>query len=153
MHVKEPTSLLAKEQGEIPVKWSNSQTYRQARSHGGGGGGAVGAVAPRKKCHKKKGEREKKKENKVACMHVKLPPFNHFQSNIRAIRGKYRAYAPNCTINNIKMQKALTVGGGHPLPPKIKLWLCHCIQKRMNDVDPSSFTLEGYITVCSLRIT
>ena len=27
MHVKEPTSLLAKEQGEIPVKWSASQTY------------------------------------------------------------------------------------------------------------------------------
>ena len=25
-------------------------------------------------------------------------------------------HAPNCTINNIKMQKALTVGGGHPLP-------------------------------------
>ena len=25
--VKEPTSLLAKEQGEIPVKWSDSQTY------------------------------------------------------------------------------------------------------------------------------
>ena len=28
MHVKEPTSLLAREQGEIPVKWSDSQTYR-----------------------------------------------------------------------------------------------------------------------------
>ena len=27
MHVKESTSLLAKEQGEIPVKWSASQTY------------------------------------------------------------------------------------------------------------------------------
>ena len=27
MHVKEPTSLLAKEQGEILVKWSASQTY------------------------------------------------------------------------------------------------------------------------------
>ena len=28
MHLKEPTSVLAKEQGEIPVvKWSDSQTY------------------------------------------------------------------------------------------------------------------------------
>ena len=27
MQVKEPTSLLAKEQGEILVKWSDSQTY------------------------------------------------------------------------------------------------------------------------------
>ena len=27
MHVKEPTSLLAKELGEIPVKWSASQTW------------------------------------------------------------------------------------------------------------------------------
>ena len=27
MHVKESTSLLAKEQGEIPVKWPDSQTY------------------------------------------------------------------------------------------------------------------------------
>ena len=27
MHVKEPTSLLAKEQGEILVKWSARQTY------------------------------------------------------------------------------------------------------------------------------
>ena len=48
--------------------------------------------------------------------------------------------APNCTINNIKMQKALTVGGGTPShpppslaplagyfyrPPKIKSWLRH----------------------------
>ena len=29
MHVKEPTSLLAKEQGEIPLKWSDSQTYEK----------------------------------------------------------------------------------------------------------------------------
>ena len=45
------------------------------------GEGAVGAVAPPPKCQKQ-GER-KKKENKVACMHVKLPPFNHFQSKIK----------------------------------------------------------------------
>ena len=38
------------------------------------------------------------------------------------MRGKYRAYAPNCTINNIKMQKALIVGGtppSHTLPPSL----------------------------------
>ena len=43
----------------------------QARSQGG----RWGQSPPQKKR-----EREKKKENKVACMHVKLPPFNHFQS-------------------------------------------------------------------------
>ena len=32
---------------------------------------------------KRERERERKKENKVACMHVKLPPFNHFQSKIK----------------------------------------------------------------------
>ena len=78
-------------------------------------------------------------------MHVKLPPFNHFQSKIKyvcAIRGKYWAYAPNCTINNMKMQTALTVGGGtqptpsppplarslaryFPPPLKFKSWLRH----------------------------
>ena len=63
-------------------------TKTQARSQGGGG--RWGQSPPpkkkkkKKKCHKKKeGEREKKKENKVACMHVKLPPFNHFQSKIK----------------------------------------------------------------------
>ena len=27
MHVKEPTSLLAKEQGETPMRWSDRQIY------------------------------------------------------------------------------------------------------------------------------
>ena len=51
----------------------------QAHSQGG-------AVAPpQKKCQKKrgKGREREKKENKVACMHVKLLPFNHFQSKIK----------------------------------------------------------------------
>ena len=42
-----------------------------SRRVAGGGGGAV------------EGERKRKKGNKVACMHVKLPPFNHFQSKIK----------------------------------------------------------------------
>ena len=29
MHVNEPTSLLAKEQGEIPVKWSRQSNIRE----------------------------------------------------------------------------------------------------------------------------
>ena len=53
--------------------------FHQARSQGGGG--RWGGRPP--KNAQKKGEREKKKENKVACMHVKLPPFNHFQSKIK----------------------------------------------------------------------
>ena len=32
---------------------------------------------------KKREGGETKKENKVACMRVKLPPFNHFQSKIK----------------------------------------------------------------------
>ena len=64
-------------------------------------------------------------------------------------------HAPNCTINNIKMQKALTVGGGgappsHTLPPparslgrfapsqvifyrppKIKSWLRHWLTEKV----------------------
>ena len=50
---------------------------RIARGGGGGGGGG----RPQKK-KEGRGKRDKK-ENKVACMHVKLPPFNHFQSKIK----------------------------------------------------------------------
>ena len=52
----------------------------QARSRGGGG--FVGRWAPHPNA-KKRGRERKKKENKVACMHVRLPPFNHFQSKIK----------------------------------------------------------------------
>ena len=68
--------------GHVPVAPPGSATEARRVARGGG----WGAVAPPKKMPKKKreGEREKKKEeNKVACMHVKLPPFNHFQSKIK----------------------------------------------------------------------
>ena len=92
----------------------------QARSQGGGG--AVGAVAPPppKKKKEGRGEREKKKENKVACMHVKLPPFNHFQSKIKY---KFVLYEENtghmhqiAPLTTSKCKKLSLWEGGHPLP-------------------------------------
>ena len=53
-------------------------------------------------------------------MHVKLPHFHHIQSKIKY---KFVQYEENTghmhqiaplTVNNIKMQKALTAGGGKP---------------------------------------
>ena len=91
---------------------------RQARSRGGGG--RWGQSPPKKLPPAKKkrggGERERKKENKVVCMHVKLPPFNHFQSKIKY---KFVLYVENTghmhQIAPSKCKKALTVGGGTPL--------------------------------------
>ena len=86
------------------------------------GGGRVGAVAPPPpKCKTKKRrerEREKKKEeNKVACMHVKLPPFNHFQSKIKykfvlyeENTGHMHQIAPLTTSKRKKLP--------HPPPPR-----------------------------------
>ena len=53
----------------------------QVRSQGGGRWGRP--PPPPKKSQKRKKGRERKKENKVARMHMKLPPFNHFQSKIK----------------------------------------------------------------------
>ena len=114
----------------IPWPWSADKKNtsacskpRQARSQGGGGGGgAVGAVAPPKKMQKKR-ERERKKENKVACMHVKLPPFNHFQSKIKykfvlyeEITRHMHQIAP---LPTSKCKKLSLWEGGHlpPTPP------------------------------------
>ena len=54
--------------------------FKLLRRVAGGGGGGGGGRPPKKM--PKKG-RERKKENTVACMHVKLSPFNHFQSKIK----------------------------------------------------------------------
>ena len=113
----------------------------QAHSQGGGGG-AVGAVAPQNAQKKEGREREKKKENKVACMHVKLPPFNHFQSKIKY---KFVLYEENtghmhqiAPLTTSKCKKLSLWEGGHPpptpfapshviftAPPQIKSWLRH----------------------------
>ena len=119
-------------------------------ARGGGGGGGSGR--PQKRMPKKegRGERETKKENKVSCMHVKLPPFNHFQSKIKY---KFVLYEENTghmhqiaplTTSKCKKLSLWEGGGDTPLPPTpsplarsarshvifyrplIKFWLRHC---------------------------
>ena len=96
----------------------------QARSQGGGGAGRWGRSPPPPPNAKNKregGERDKK-ENKVACMHVKLPPFNHFQSKIKH---KFVLYEENtghmhqiAPLTTSKCKKlSLWEGGHHPPPP------------------------------------
>ena len=91
-----------------PARWRGMQ----ARSQGGGGGGRPPSNA------QKKGER--KKENKVACMHVKLPPFNHFQSKNKY---KFVLYVENtghmhqiAPLTTSKCKKLSLWEGGHPPP-------------------------------------
>ena len=69
---------------------------------------------------KREGERETKKENKVACMHVKLPPFNHFQSKIKY---KFVLYEENtghmhqiAPLTTSECKKLSLWEGGHPPP-------------------------------------
>ena len=117
--------------------------HSQARSQGGG------RPPPPPPPPKKKGESERKKENKVACMRVKLPPFNHFQSKIKY---KFVLYEENtghmhqiAPLTTSKCKKlSLWEGRGDPShtppppprslrslaryfyrPPKIKSWLRH----------------------------
>ena len=117
-------------------------TYSQARSQGGGGGGGGGGRPPPPP--KKKKRESNKKKNKVACMHVKLPPFNHFQSKIKY---KFVLYEENTghmhqiaplTTSKCKKLSLWGVPPSHPppplarsapshvifyRPPKIKSWL------------------------------
>ena len=89
-------------------------------ARGGGGGGRP--PPPKKKAKKKrgKGREREKKGNKVACMHVKLPPFNHFQSKIKY---KFVLYEENTGhMHQIapltsKCKKLSLWEGGHTLPP------------------------------------
>ena len=100
---------------------------------------------PPPQCQKKGTEREKK-ENK-ACMHVKLPLFNHFQSKIKY---KFVLYVENtghmhqiAPLTTSKCKKLSLWEGDTPTPPspppslapshviytappKIKSWLRHC---------------------------
>ena len=99
-----------------------SYPSRQARSQGGGGVGAVAPppLPPQKKMPKKRGkgrERQKRKIKLRVCIwSCRLSTISKVRLNINSrYTRKYRAYAPNCTINNMKMQKALTLWeGGHP---------------------------------------
>ena len=90
----------------------------QARSQGGGGG-AVASPPPHKKW-KREGERERQKRKiklRVCMWSCRLSTISKVRLNINSCyTRKIPAYAPHCTINNIKMQKALTVGGRNPLP-------------------------------------
>ena len=131
-----------------PLKRSFPGPWTQARSQGGGGG-RWGRSPPQNA--KKKGERERKKENKVACMHVKLPPFNHFQSKIKC---KFVLYEENtghmhqiAPLTTSKCKKLSLCPPSHTPPrslrslglslrslaryflppPKIKSWLRHSL--------------------------
>ena len=104
----------------MSMEYPDCRSLHNRRVARGGGGGAVGAVAPppKKKMPKKKGE--SKKENKVACMHVKLPPFNHFQSEIKY---KFVLYVENtghmhqiAPLTTSKCKKLSLWEGGHPPP-------------------------------------
>ena len=104
--------------------------YNQARSQG-----AVGAVAPlapppppltTRNAQKKrgKGRERQKKENKVGCMHVKLPPFNHFQK-VRFVlyeenTGHMHQIAPLIT-SECKMLSVWEGKPTHPPPPPLSL--------------------------------
>ena len=127
----------------------------QARSQGGGRWGRSPPPPPKKMGGKGGGGREREKENKVACMHVKLPPFNHFQSKIKY---KFVLYVENtghmhqiAPLTTSKCKKLSLWEGEHPpptpsplarsarsgsvaslpshviftAPPKIKSWLRH----------------------------
>ena len=89
---------------------------------GGGGGGGVGGGRPPTKNMKKRVRERKKRKIKFACMHVKLPPFNHFQSKIKY---KFVLYEENtghmhqiAPLTTSKCKKlSLWEGGCHTPPP------------------------------------
>ena len=124
----------------------------QARSQGGGG--RWGRSPPQKCPKKREGERETKKENKVACMHVKLPPFNHFQSKIKY---KFVLYEENtghmhqiAPLTTSKCKKLSLWEGGHspptPSPPR-SLGLGRFAPSHITAPPPLKLN-PGYATVC-----
>ena len=145
-------------------------TYDKVNRRVARGGGAV----PPPKCQQKRGEREKKRENKVACIHVKLPPFNHFQSKIKY---KFVLYVENtghmhqiAPLTTSKCKKLSLWEGPPPTPPppprslrslglrrfapshviftappKMKSWLRHWVKRIMH-----SGVFTFYQRVCSV---
>ena len=138
-------------------------TIKQARSQGGRWGRSP--PPPPQMPKRGGGEREREKENKVACMHVKLPPFNHFQSKIKY---KFVLYVENTghmhqitPLTTSKCKKLSLWERGPPppplphpprslrslgllapshviftAPPKIKSWLRHCYQDIYDWIPP-----------------
>ena len=113
---------------EVVMWWHRPIPYSfffTRRSTGGGGGAGAqarsqgGGRSPPPKCQKKGG-------NKVACMHVKLPPCNHFQSKIKY---KFVLYVENtghmhqiAPLTTSKCKKLSLREGGplpHPPPPPL----------------------------------
>ena len=125
----------------------------QARSQGGGGGGRP---PPKKKCKQKgEGEREKKKKNKVTCMHVKLPPFNHFH---RKNKYKFVLYEENighmhqiAPLTTSKCKKLL-LWEGEPPPtpssPSLGLGRFASLPRTLFFTAPYNFILATPLLLC-----
>ena len=113
----------------------------------GGGGVGGGGRPPPPQCPNKKrgGERERKKENKVACMHVKLPSFNHFQSKI-----KYKSVLYEENTGHMHQIAPLTTSKckklPHP-PPSLAL-----LPRTLFFTAPLKFN-PGYATAYMIKLT